>query len=155
MENINAEESWNSVLDYLANTFDFGETIEHNTLKSILLIKDPVLADYENIQEFLKARDVIQFEYMALIQKLKKDLLKEHKLCLWSLFGVGYYLLDPKTQVKTGFEQTIKDIKKAFRDGYSIMTNVRNFEDLEGQRKDSDLVARLSMIRSMTSKIIK
>lgn len=143
------KESWDSVLDWIANNYEYEQIIEHKALKELLLIKEPRLEEFDTVDDFIKARDLIQFEYMSLVQKLKKDLLIQHKLCLWSSFGQGYFILVPNMQAETAYTQAIKDIKKIFRDTFSIMTNVRDYQDREKQRNEADMISKFSMIQQI------
>ncbi|MGN1217134.1 MAG: hypothetical protein ACI4TD_04070 [Phocaeicola sp.] len=141
-------EAWVSLLDEISKSYSDGELISHDWLKQMFGLGKIELSDYENIEEFLKALQMQQFAYMQLIETLRWQILKEHKLCIRNIPGSGYIVIKPEDQTQYAYDEFMKTIRKAIRETDLIMNNVRPFFS-DQKYKDNDLKARCSMLKQM------
>lgn len=148
--NIKNEDTWQQLVTWVVSNFRPGELIAHSLLKEKFMLASPEKDEYETTQDLKEALNIVQFEYMTLIDKMRWDILKEHKFYMNSVRGEGYTFLMPCDQVKYAYETTIRDIKKTIQDGALIATN-RRFDNTtqEGVTKDNDLIAKMGMMKQL------
>ena len=146
-------DGWNSLLSEIAANYADGSLIKHEWLKEKFGLKKIILGDYESVEDFIKAIDTQQFCYMSLVDRLRWQLLSDYKMFIKNIRGDGYTIIQPKEQVQYAYDCLTADIKKALKEATAIMGNVRKYSDFEQQAKDSDIRAKIGMMKQMFSGI--
>ena len=142
-------DGWNSLLSEIAANYADGSLIKHEWLKEKFGLKKIILGDYESVEDFIKAIDTQQFCYMSLVDRLRWQLLSDYKMFIKNIRGDGYTIIQPKEQVQYAYDCLTADIKKALKEATAIMGNVRKYSDFEQQAKDSDIRAKIGMMKQM------
>ena len=142
-------DGWNSLLSEIAANYADGSLIKHEWLKEKFGLKKIILGDYESVEDFIKAIDTQQFCYMSLVDRLRWQLLEDFKMFIKNIRGDGYIILQPKEQVQYAFDSLISDFNKSLKEATAIMGNVRKYSDFEQQAKDSDIRAKIGMMKQM------
>ena len=86
---------------------------------------------------------------MNLVDRLRWQLLEDFKMFIKNIRGDGYIILQPKEQVQYAFDSLISDFNKSLKEATAIMGNVRKYSDFEQQAKDSDIRAKIGMMKQM------
>jgi len=146
-----ANDQWQNVLAQVA-AMD-GEIIPHSYLKELFNIKPPKFDEYDGVDEFVKALELHQFEYLTMTDKLKKDLLESHKMCLKNVRGEGYTIVMPHEQTTYAYDRLTNEIKKIFRTTIAIASNVRSVDDYEQRAKDNDLRSKMALMKQVFNNI--
>jgi hypothetical protein len=89
---------------------------------------------------------------MQIVDAVRWELLKQEKMYIKSVRGEGYEVIRPEEQVQYGYDEFVKDIKKAIREAGLIMNNVIAV-DLAQQSKDNDLRAKFGAMKQMLGNI--
>jgi hypothetical protein len=146
---------WEKLIDKLSEKFEPGELISHDYLKRVLFIDNPKFEDFETQSEFVEALNLVQFEYMSLVDKLRWDILDRHKLYLRNIRGDGYVFLIPAEQTEFAKAQTMDTIRKELKRGFLILQNIR-FAALsqDQKRMNADEMAKLGQL-SQLLKVLK
>lgn len=76
-------------------------------------------------------------------------MLSDYKMFIKNIRGDGYSIIQPKEQVQYAYDCLTADIKKALKEATAIMGNVRKYSDFEQQAKDSDIRAKIGMMKQM------
>lgn len=146
-------EAWHSLIDEIAATYANGDLISHAWLKKKFGLAELTLQDFDNnINDFVKGLQVQQFSYMTLVDTLKKQLLEERQVCIRNVFGDGYVVIPPTDQVRYGYDEFCKDVKKAIKNAALIINNTRMVTP-EQQFKDNDLKAKFGIYSQMLQNI--
>lgn len=145
-------DGWCAFIAQIAAEFGDGKLISHQWLRSHFGFKELCFDEYESLEDFLKARDIQQMTYANAIEALRFELLKQEKCYFKNIFGEGYAIIRPEEQVAYGYDEFVKDIKKAIKVANLIMSNVQPV-DLQQQAKDNDLRAKFGVMRQMLSSI--
>lgn len=149
------EKEWQDLMLILVERYKPGELITHDYLKKLFMLENPVFADYNSQDEFVEALNLVQFEYMTVIDKLRWDMLKYHKCYLRNVRGDGYVFIPSKEQTDFAKKQTMEAVKKEMKRGIMILKNVNtNGLDMDDRRRNSDELAKLSQLDHMI-KIMK
>jgi hypothetical protein len=127
-----------------------NEVIPHGHFMHMLNIEIPRFDEYDNLDEYISARELMQFNYMSGMQKLIDHMLTNYKIFLKNERGSGYFICSPTEQVKHGIEHTESVVKRKLRKGTKIVINV-DYEnvDIVIKQKASDKQAAWSMIKSL------
>lgn len=144
------EKEWEVLIDNIVETYFPNDLISHKRLSEIFYLPDPVYKDYASQDEFMEAVKLQQFEYMTLVDKLRWDILKQHKLYLQNVRGDGYSFVPPGDQTDFAKCQTMEKITKHNRRGMLILKNIRyNALSADQRRHNSDEVAKLGQLSQM------
>lgn len=146
-------DGWNAFVAEIAAKFGDGTLIVHDYLKEKFGLKRLSLEDFATVEDFLKALEDQQWTYMSCIDALRWELLEQEKMFMRSIRGEGYEVIRPKDQVKFGYEQFIKNVKKEISEATLIMSNVLPIDDSEQKAKDSDLRAKFGLMKQMLATI--
>lgn len=141
-------DGWNSFVAEIAATFGNGNLISHDWLKERFGLKKLRIEDYGTVEEFLNARDDQQWAYMTCTDALRWSLLEQEKMYIRNIRGDGYEIIKPQDQVKYGYDEFVKDIKKAVNEAGLIMSNVRPV-DFAQQASDNNLRAKFGLMKQM------
>ena len=149
------EREWEQLIDEIVETYLPNDLLPHKKLSEIFYLPDPVYNDYASQDEFMQAVKLQQFEYMTLVDKLRWDILKKHKLYLQNVRGDGYSFVAPGEQTDFAKDQAMEKITKHTRRGLLILKNIR-FNDLSAdqRRHNSDELAKIGQLSQML-KIIR
>lgn len=142
------------VIEDIITTFGDGELISHRWLKKRCGLKEVNYEDYDNIEDFLKARETQQFEYMGLVERIRLQMLKENASYFKNERGDGYVILPAKDQAQYAYDRFIDKTKKLLYETNLIITNVR-YVSGEQQAKDNDLRAKFASIKMLLNSIKK
>ena len=130
-------------------SFDEGQLIPHKWLKEKFGLPKLAFEDYDkDVDAYIEAIQLQQFTYMAMVDKLREDLLKNKQCCLRNVWGNGYVIVPSNEQASYGYDQMISDIKKALKQGSDIINNVRPLP-MEEQSKYYDTLAKLAKVRDV------
>ena len=141
-------EAWVSLLSEIAEQYADGNLITHEWLKDKFGLKELKLEDFDSVEEFVKGLQYQQFAYMTLVDTLRWQLLEQEKMYIRNIRGDGYEVVNEKDQVKYGYDEFLRTVKKAIKEADLIMNNVRPVPN-ENQYKDNDLRAKCSMLKQM------
>lgn len=109
----------------LVANFDENQLISHKWLKEKFGLPKLSFEDYgKDVNSYIEAIQLQQFTYMAMVDKLREDLLKNKQCCLRNVWGNGYVIVPSNEQASYGYDQMISDIKKALKQGQDIINNV-------------------------------
>lgn len=145
-------DGWSSFVAEIAANFGDGNLISHEYLKSKFGLSEIRFEDYEDVNEFLTAIDEQQWAYMTCIDALRWELLTQEKMFMRNVRGDGYEIIRPEDQVKFGYDEFSKDIKKAIKEANLIMNNVLKVPS-DQQAKDNDLRAKFGLMKQMLEAI--
>lgn len=146
-------DGWSSFVAEVATKFGDGTLIGHEWLREKFGLKQLNLNEYSNVEDFLKAIEDQQWSYMSCIDTLRWELLEQEKMFMKSVRGEGYEIIRPNDQVKYGYDQFVKDVKKSINEAALIMNNVLPIDDIEQKAKDSDLRAKFGLMKQMLATI--
>lgn len=133
----------------LVANFDEDQLISHKWLKEKFGLPKLSFEDYgKDVNAYIEAIQLQQFTYMAMVDKLREDLLKNKQCCLRNVWGNGYVIVPSNEQASYGYDQMINDIKKALKQGQDIINNVRPLP-MEEQSKYYDTLAKLAKVRDV------
>ena len=133
----------------LVANFDENQHISHKWLKEKFGLPKLSFEDYgKDVNSYIEAIQLQQFTYMAMVDKLREDLLKNKQCCLRNVWGNGYVIVPSNEQASYGYDQMISDIKKALKQGQDIINNVRPLP-MEEQSKYYDTLAKLAKVRDV------
>lgn len=123
----------------------YGALITHERLREIFGITQPQYEQYETQDEFLKAVEMTQFEYMSAVEELREILLTDYKMCMKNSRGEGYIILEPKEQVEYAQKKGVANAVSELRKHKNILENV-NLQRLGSEHSGAvnDSVARMS-----------
>lgn len=135
-----------AVRDFLAEGFKSGDILSHAWLEQRFGL-DPVNDDSKLTALAFRER---QFRWLSCIEGFKSELLKQHRVCLASVFGQGYRVTPPAEQSELATDAFEGEVTRAYRKAALRLKFIR-IEELtnEQRRENADAVARLSMLRGM------
>lgn len=145
-------DAWVSLIEEIVTNYSDGKLISHEWLKDKFGLKQLLIEDFENTEDFIKGLQIQQFSYMTLVDTLRWQLLENEKMYIKNVRGDGYTVLNPKDQTQYGYDELLKTVKQAIKEADVIMTNVRSVPN-EQQYKDNDLRAKCSILKQMLSSI--
>lgn len=132
------------------SAYEIGELIPHEWLKEQFHIKPLSFSDYPDMESVRKAIADQQFTFMQLFERLRKDVLKNHSLCLMNVRGMGYKIIHPKDQAKYAWDQLIGIINKAFKECHDIMSHTKTqFLDEETKVRDRILFSKMGSLKQL------
>lgn len=140
-----------AVLDVL-NGFKYGDVIPNEWLAE--RIGMPTLEDGQSMtaDEF---RDR-QFLWLASIESLKSELLRDHQVMLVSVRGVGYKWVHPSEQTGEAMKRFESNAKKLFGQAARAVSSVRVAELTDDQRRaNTDAATKLSALAGMAKKVLQ
>lgn len=146
------QDGWNAFVAEIAANFGDGNLISHEYLKQKFGLSAIKLHDFDDVEEFIEALEEQQWAYMTCIDALRWELLKQEKMFMRNIRGEGYEILRPEDQVKFGYDEFVKDIKKAINEAGLIMNNVKPV-NLEQQAKDNDMRSKFGIMKQMLEAI--
>lgn len=147
-----SKDGWASFVSEVASIYGEGQLISHEWLKDKFGLKVLNISDFDSIDDFLKARDDQQWAYMTCVDALRWALLEQEKMYMRNIRGDGYEIIRPEDQVKFGYDEFSKGIKKAIKEANLIMNNVLKVPS-EQQAKDNDLRAKFGLMKQMLEAI--
>lgn len=144
------EEQWKKLIEELVMKFEQGALIPHALLRKMFGIENPDFDDFEDQEDFIEALQMLQFEYMTLVEKLREDILKTHNLYMKNLRGDGYTFLPTEEQTEYAKNRTMEGIRKEMYRGMMIMRHVR-FDALNAEQKriNADEMAKLGQLQHL------
>ncbi len=145
-------DAWVSLIEEIVISYSDGKLISHEWLKEKFGLKQLLIEDFENTEDFIRGLQMQQFSYMTLVDTLRWQLLESEKMYIKNVRGDGYTVLNPKDQTQYGYDELLKTVKQAIKEADVIMTNVRSVPN-EQQYKDNDLRAKCSILKQMLSSI--
>lgn len=145
-------DAWMSLIGEIVSNYSDGELIPHDWLKTNFGLKKLNYADFDCQEDFEKAIQVQQFSYMTLVDTLRWQLLEQERMYMKNVRGDGYVIMNPKDQAQYGYDELLKDVKKATREAEMIMNYVRPIPH-ENQSRDNDLRAKCAIIKQMFQNI--
>lgn len=141
---------WQRIMADIVEDYAAGDIIAHGQLKKIFLITEPEFEDFEDQEGFIDAVNLLQFEYMTLVEKLRLDILKKYKLYLRNIRGDGYTFLKADEQTDYAKDNALDGVRKELRRGILIMQNIRHDQlSADQRRKNSDEMAKLGQLQHM------
>jgi len=93
----------------------YGFTIGHSELKELMGVSPA-----RTIEESKKE----QFVYMMAVEKVKKWLLRDYNLCLFSAHGEGYKVLHPSEQITKAADHYVRKSQAALSKTMRTLANV-------------------------------
>ena len=136
------------ISERIATEHHDGRLISHSWLKGQFGIAAPKITDFKDTEEYDRERDRAQFQYMAMVEKLRDTLLFGYKMYMMNVHGEGYVIIRPDDQTTLAYKGLVSDITDGIRDAKEIMYNVREVSP-EQKSKDDDLRAKMGLIEQM------
>ena len=143
-------EGWCSLIRTIASDYADGKLIPHEWLRRKFGLENLRMKDFDNTEDFIEAIQMQQFSYMTLVDTLRWKLLEDQKIYIKNIRGDGYQIVQPTEQVQYGYDQFLRDFKKAVKDANLIMQNVKSVPS-EQQKKDNDLRAKCALLGQMVN----
>jgi hypothetical protein len=144
------EEQWVKLMNKLIEKYQPGDLIPHFVMRKMLFIETPNYNDFETQYEFVEAIQLMQFEYMSLVEKLRTDILDTHKLYLKNVRGDGYAFLPTNEQTDYAKQRTMDGIRKEMKRGITIMQNIRFAALTQEQKKsNADELAKIAQLQHL------
>lgn len=141
---------WEDLVNRVVTAFGIGQLIPHDWLKHAFGMKPLEFNEYQDLISIQKAIQQDQFTFMQLFDRLKKDVLKNHKWYLVNVRGQGYQFIHPKDQTQYAYDQLLSDLNKAFRESQDIMTHVQTQHIDQDQRaKDRALFSKAGTLKQL------
>ena len=137
-----------NICEQIATEFSDGQIISHSWLKDKFGIEEKDISDFKSTEEYNKERDKMQFQYLALIEKLRDTLLEDYKMYMRNSRGEGYVIVKPDDQTTIAYKTMVKDISGSIKEAKQIMYNVRDVK-AEQKAKDDDLRAKIGIMEQM------
>lgn len=147
-------DSWYLLTQEIVSIFTPGELISHEWLKKKFHLKELKFKDYANEEDFIKALEARQFDYMFLIDTSHFQLLEARKGYLKNVHREGYTILPFDQQVKYGYDKFIKTVNGSIKKTDMIIKYVPPVSAAQ-QVIDNDIRARYSTLKQMLSGIKK
>lgn len=147
--------AWVSLVEDVATTFAPGSRIPHEWLRrkfGIEEFKDAEIEDYGSIEALIEAVKQAEFDYMSLVEMLRRSLLEGRYGYLANIRGEGYMILPYDEQVTYAFKKFMDTLEKSIRKTDLIMKYTPPVS-ADQQRKDNDIKARYSWFKQAVEKI--
>ncbi|WP_417585309.1 hypothetical protein [Pelagibacterium sp.] len=140
-----------AVQDFLAE-FAYGDMVSHAWLEEHFGM--PTIGDSKQLTaEQFRER---QFEWLSNVEAFKSELLKDHQVCLQSVWGQGYRWVPPHEQTELAVTEFQRSAKKIFGAAGSKLRNLRVLElNNEQRRANMDAVAKFSALQVMATKALQ
>lgn len=105
------------VVEVLVQSFTYGDLIPNEWLSDIFNLKLPT---YGSKKQF----DMYAFEFMGILEGVKKFLLEEHKMYLKNVRGRGYLIVLPKQQSDIAIDTLRRSISTELTKAFKAIINV-------------------------------
>lgn len=105
------------VVEILVQSFTYGDVIPNEWLSDVFNLKLPT---YGSKKQF----DKYAFEFMGMLDGVKKFLLEEHKMYLRNVRGKGYLIVLPKQQSDVAVDILKRSISTEITKAFKAITNV-------------------------------
>jgi len=133
---------WERAVEMIRDRFEsesYGLIVTHEELKECMGIKPAT-----KISEVQKE----QLDYLV-ITKVKEALLEDYNLCLYSVIGVGYEVLNPYEQIRKGADYYTKKSQQALMRTMSALVNV-DIEALDAESRELQVLkmSRIAFIKT-------
>lgn len=148
---------WYSLVDEIVTTFAPGDLIPHEWLHEKFGIDDfrkTRPQDYENIEALVDAVKRAEFDYMFLVETLRRQLLEGLYGYLINIRGEGYMILPHDEQVSYAFRKFMETLEKSIKKTDLIMKYTPPVS-ADQQKHDNDTKARYSWFKQAVEKVKK
>ena len=148
---------WYSLVTAIVTTFAPGDLISHEWLHEKFGINDfktAKLEDYESIDILIDSVRQAEFNYMFLIETLRRQLLEGLYGYLVNIRGEGYMILPYDEQVTYAFKKFMVTLEKSIKKTDLIMKYTPPVS-ADQQKQDNDTKARYSWFKQAVEKIKK
>lgn len=140
---------WKNAAEIILGRFDregYGLVISHDEIDGYLHLRKPEVAGRDEHEKY-------NFAKWINTEALKKYLLEEHNLCLFSVHGEGYMILHPKDQVRIAAKKLIGKARNQIRKALATQTNINTeMLDNETQKILVNNLAKLAFLKSAFNK---
>ena len=127
---------------FLEEEFNANDIIEHAWFFENLGLEQPT--EIMPKHQF----DTIQLAYMANMEQLKEFLLQEKKICLVSVWGIGYRILPSQEQAEYAEKALHTKLQKNMRKAVSRLVNTSLDQlDVRERQVHADTMARVAGLR--------
>lgn len=146
--NVHLLPAWrNAAAELFSGQYGYGDVIPHDVLRASLRLPEPkgrlTLAELESWRLSLVAQ----------IDALADWLLEEKNMCLRSIQGQGYQIVEPAEQTEFAVKQGRKKIRSELRKmGRRLSFVDASVLTAEQRRENADALARLSFMEQQFSK---
>ena len=139
-----------NVCESIRKDYDYGDIV---SLEHIMeLCGDPKPSD----EDTAKAMEEWAMRRMIHMDKIATILLTEFKVCLSSVRGKGYMLVQPHNQADHALKETLNSMNKGLKKGAAIISNINITLLSDVERNHAQAVDnQMSIMQSMMSKHIQ
>lgn len=148
---------WHVLVDEIVTIFAPGDLIPHEWLHEKFGIDDfrkASLEDYKNIEALVDAVKRSEFEYMFLVEALRRQLLEGLHGYLINIRSEGYMILPYDEQVTYAFRKFMKTLEKNIKKTDFIMKYTPGVS-ADQQKQDNDIKARYSWFKQAVEQVKK
>ena len=140
--------------------FKINDQISRKEFDDFLGVSKPKINNFSSDDDFQKAEYEYAKDFMFKFKEFKKNLLRNHKRAIKTLFkGRGYQLLNPKEQSTYAKREYFKEIKKASLEASELLSNIDHTlfsnEEKEIAKNDKILVATVNAAMEAKKKEIE
>lgn len=147
--------NWDSLVVEIAREYAPGYLIPHEWLHrkfGIEDFKDAKIEDYGSVKALIEVVKQAEFDYMSLIEILRRLLLERRYGYLVSIRGEGYMILPYDEQVTYAFRKFMETLEKSIKKTDLIMKYTPPVS-ADQQKQDNDTKARYSWFKQAVEKI--
>jgi len=105
------------VANDIALMFDYGDVVTNEWLADNFKLKLPTYGSKKQFEAYA-------FEFLGMLEGVKKSLLEDHKMYLTNVRGKGYLIVLPNRQSDVAVEKLKKSLSSEINKAFRAITNV-------------------------------
>lgn len=105
------------VANDIAIMFDYGDVVTNEWLADNFKLKLPTYGSKKQFEAYA-------FEFLGMLEGVKKSLLEDHKMYLTNVRGKGYLIVLPNRQSDVAVEKLKKSLSSEINKAFRAITNV-------------------------------
>ncbi len=150
-DNVTLLPAWrNAAADLFSGKYGYGDVVPHDELQTALSLDKPT--GKITVDEY----EAWRLSLLSQIDALATFLLEEKNMCLKSVPGQGYMILEPAKQTQYAMEAGIKRVKSELRKMARRLTFIdRSALTHEAARENADAMARMAFLRQQTKRAVR
>ena len=105
------------VANNIAKMFNYGDVVTNEWLSDNFKIKLPTYGSKKQFEAYA-------FEFLGMLEGVKKSLLEDHKMYLTNVRGKGYLIVMPNRQSDVAVDKLKKSLSSEVNKAFRAITNV-------------------------------
>jgi len=140
-------EFWrNGLTNFESEGFEYGDVIPHEWFCCAMGLTPAWVLERQGLVEAAKQAG---FDYLRNIERLKDEILEQHRLFLNSVHGVGYEVIHPRDQTDIASHKFDRGVRRELAKGTKRLAFIRTEELTDADRaRNRDAQAKLSFFAS-------